>query len=557
MKRLIYILFVPMILFSCKNDMTVKMGLELDSVTYTITGNDAQNDSNNYSNSNVTEMFKKTYNISAVSPLAPKRKGYNFSIWVNTENDSYTYKQGSAFSEDDQDWYPQLTLKAEFVPNYSRYFTPHTMFTLSGNMLQSTGLKQHANNAVSRFDPVDPLDVNFVSFPGGYNIPVQKTNDSTGAINNSYIAVVGLNKGGDTDTALWVVEDFALSQSEVSAGLFKLVEDWNSKNNKGYDFGFNRMQSPDGYDDYPYYGAFYDGNNIKNRDSAYDPVCYLPWDSAVVFSNALTEWYNETFKENLSFAYTISGKSYDSPIKSVKDHAGYIQRIDSDDVVDDNIKDKPIMTPVDGSTSVSFKTIPHVKGATGFRLPTSAEWLFAAMIEPDSLNNSSQHQTLSGYIYPTLIISNVISGSKSTGDEYLYAITNNIYGSGASYDSGTEKVGSKSVKQTQNDSGKRFAFRTNASSLYDMSGNVKEYTETLVKIGNSAYRGAYGGGFDNTNSECVPAFMYTNGGNDNMMIEQFDKYYDTGNFFNLSSVSYGIRLARTISTVPYKVQKYT
>lgn len=548
--RIITSIILLVVLVSCNNDIKVDYGYKVGNVDYSLTGqgSDEIKDKLNYNNPNVIALSDKSNGATNVSPIIPYRKGYVFNGY-SVDGSSDLIKEGSVFEKayEGQD----VSLATSFKPDYSKYFTLKPMFKLTVDEIKSTGLGQHVN--MSKYNPENPsqapdvdITMNFVSIPGGYKImlPLQ-ARQSQFDERQSYISLVGLNKSSYQDSNKWVVEDYAIAETETPGALLKLIMDWNDLYNKGYDFGFDRQYPNATADPLPWYGIYCvsSGSDTQpqNRNSAYDPACYLAWDSMVVFCNALTEWYNSTRGGNLTFAYTEDGTPKGKPIKSVRASSAKLRMIDAmDDITSRGVID----------TDFPHR-ISHVQGATGFRLPTTAEWMFAATVIPD---NSTEYQSKQdSSVYPSLLRLDMPAGYKESSvtaqSVSKYSINGDNYGlftESDVIDNGTDIVGKAKIKTTK--TGEKDTDKlTNAIGLYDMTGNISECTENMFySVGTDAYRMSLGGGYNEEYLACVSGFFdlgddFSNG---STMIETANTYS--------SSPSRGFRLARTISTTPYR-----
>ena len=173
-------------------------------------------------------------------------------------------------------------------------------------------------------------------------------------------------------------------------------------------------------------------------DTIQHPVTTVSWRDVMVWTNALTEWYNVQTGSTYEPVY-YSDSSYINPIRTSTDTATV-------------------------NTTPGTQDAPYIKlSAKGFRLPTSNEWELAARYISDSNNDGSIID--SGEYYP---------GDFSSGADAKFDIT-----TGASdYDGDSDVEYTADVSIYSVNSGFSTAvvksMSPNALGIYDMSGNVAE-----------------------------------------------------------------------------------
>ncbi len=288
---------------------------------------------------------------------------------------------------------------------------------------------------------VDSISFNMAYVPGGATFPTGTDDDGTAAVANAY----------------WIGE------SEVTWELWNTVRLWALDTTVDHD-GDGLTMSADGDDDLYYFaqpGAMGDGSG----DTAQHPVTNFNWRTAMVWCNAITEWYNATNGSgpDLDPAYYYDS-TYTQIIRDAVDNDSHPTEIGDD------------YTNVVNPAAGGFDN-PHVHSdADGFRLLTSDEWELAARYINGQTWLYGDHASgdLSGACYDDGSILGGQSLSTVFGNFAVYGIN-----SGAS----TAPVKSKTDGY-------------NALGLYDMSGNLYEWCFDWAPGEEGMRRAWRGGSFD-------------------------------------------------------------
>jgi len=243
-------------------------------------------------------------------------------------------------------------------------------------------------------------------------------------IDEALVAGVGSFPTGADDATLCseVNYPYYMAKYEVTYELWKRIYDWATSADRG---------TARYYFQYP---GRMGGNQDYAPTTNQHPVTTVNWRDAMVWCNALTEYYNDQNASSLTCVYTYLG----AIVRDARD---------SNVSVCDNVT---------------------AENANGFRLPTSMEWELAARFRGDDSTN-----TVDGFSNPYFTKGNSLSGA--TGPYTDTVATDAVAWYASNSNNATHPVGEKTA---------------NALGIYDMSGNVSEWCFTSYSEG--AYRGNRG-----------------------------------------------------------------
>ena len=265
--------------------------------------------------------------------------------------------------------------------------------------------------------------------------------------------------GISDSTTARIEKGFLIAETETTFAQWSAVKQWAEAH--GYSFGSKgeNGQTEEGW------------KAMNESDSPQYPVTCVNWRDAIVWCNALTEYYNAAQgKDELDCVY-YADKSYTTPLRT----STYGTEITNSDK---GSQDCPYIKAASKGNVNMENCI-----AKGFRLPTSKEWEYAARYRGNDSAN-----TVDGYKSPFFTKGDSASGAAGSYKDNRATSSVAVF---EKYDNGSATGVTATAKVKSK--------KRNELGLYDMSGNVCEWcfdwyggkNENRVLRGGSFFYNAY------------------------------------------------------------------
>lgn len=428
---------------------TVPFGTDLTSLvaTFTTTGSGVSlgnadqtsgTTSNNFTNSvsytvTAADGSSQNYSVTVTAALNPAKELTAFSFTAMGNTTLYSDVSATINGTEITAEVPYGTDMSALIATFS---TTGSSVSL-GNVTQTSGIT--ANNFTDAVIYSVNAQDNSVK---NYTIRVNVAELTYGTTLRYPLGTIDINMQycpggtfptGDDDSGSHSINDgFWVGETEVTHQLWYSVYTWATSGTGGAtgegEYIFANPGIPG-----------HDGISGSETDSQ-EPVTTINWRDVMVFSNALTEYYNAIQSGNLICVYT-SDASYTTPIRTSTDSSTI--------TFTDGSQDDPFVNP----------------DANGFRLPGMYEWECAARyIDGNSWTPGNYASGATAYI----------SDETATRDVAVYSPF-----------SGSSTAAVKSMT-------------ANALGCYDMSGNVLEWNFDWTPNNVGGSRVSHGGSWGNT-----------------------------------------------------------
>jgi len=239
--------------------------------------------------------------------------------------------------------------------------------------------------------------------------------------------------GGEGKVTTEIDGGFKFGKTEVTYAMWNYIRNWALKKN----YTFQNIGSM--------------GGKLTSKPytpSLNDPVCSISWSDAIVWCNALTEYFNETYKSNLEYVY-YQDSEYTIPFKQ----SSLIPEV-SINKYPDNLF---IKSNKKGNISGILCT------ANGFRIPDPEEWELVASYIGTESNDNVVTKIINGIDFLKLKIK-YLRGDK-TGN----------------FPDSTEEEIQKYANLFSKHSVPVASYSPNNLGIYDISGNVSEWVNILAQ----------------------------------------------------------------------------